>query len=72
MGGLEAVHAIKTLRPERIDQPVILTLFEQIKYYTWRYSLGDIHDPPLHMLWPDGKFGVSWPIFDMSLTRNQI
>ncbi|CAJ0549423.1 Ff.00g030360.m01.CDS01 [Fusarium sp. VM40] len=53
MGGLEAVHAIKTLRPERIDQPVILTLFEQIKYYTWRYSLGDIHDPPLHMLWPD-------------------
>jgi alpha-1,2-glucosyltransferase len=56
MGGLEAVHAIKTLRPERVDQPVILTLSEQIKYYTWRYSLGDIHDPPLHMLWPDGKF----------------
>lgn len=56
MGGLEAVHAIKTLRPERVDQPVILTLFEQIKYYTWRYSVGDIHDPPLHMLWPDGKF----------------
>ncbi|KAM0220150.1 hypothetical protein ACHAQI_000608 [Fusarium lateritium] len=53
MGGLEAVHAIKTLRPARVDQPVILTLFEQIKYYTWRHSLGDIHDPPLHMLWPD-------------------
>ncbi|KAM0350110.1 hypothetical protein ACHAPU_003273 [Fusarium lateritium] len=53
MGGLEAVHAIKTLRPERVDQPVILNLFEQTKYYAWRYSLGDVHDPPLHMLWPD-------------------
>ncbi|KAJ4270181.1 glucosyltransferase [Fusarium torreyae] len=53
MGGLEAVHAIKTLRPDRVDQPVVLTLSEQIKYYAWRYSLGDIHDPPLHMIWPD-------------------
>ncbi|KAF4339438.1 alpha-1 2 glucosyltransferase ALG10 [Fusarium beomiforme] len=53
MGGLEAVHAIKTLRPQQIDQPVILTLFEQIKYFAWRYTLGDIHDPPLHMMWPD-------------------
>ncbi|KAF4959617.1 hypothetical protein FGADI_1540 [Fusarium gaditjirri] len=53
MGGLEAVHAVKTLRPEQVDQPVILTLFRQIKYFAWRYSLGDIHDPPLHMMWPD-------------------
>ncbi|KAF9773158.1 glucosyltransferase [Fusarium sp. DS 682] len=53
MGGLEAVHAVKTLRSEQIDQPVILTLFEQLKYFAWRYSLGDIHDPPLHMMWPD-------------------
>ncbi|KAF5680089.1 alpha-1,2 glucosyltransferase ALG10 [Fusarium circinatum] len=53
MGGLEAVHAVKTLRPKQVDQPVILTLFEQIKYFAWRYSLGDIHDPPLHMMWPD-------------------
>lgn len=54
MGGVEAVHAIKTLRPERVDQPVMTTLTEQLKYYAWRYSLGDIHDPPLHMIWPDG------------------
>ncbi|KAG9504535.1 glucosyltransferase [Fusarium musae] len=53
MGGLEAVHAVKTLRPEQVDQPVILTFVEQIKYFAWRYSLGDIHDPPLHMMWPD-------------------
>ncbi|EGU81907.1 hypothetical protein FOXB_07565 [Fusarium oxysporum f. sp. conglutinans Fo5176] len=53
MGGLEAVHAVKTLRPEQVDQPVILTLFRQIKYFAWRYSIGDIHDPPLHMMWPD-------------------
>lgn len=55
MGGLEAVHAIKTLRPEHVDPPVIFTLSEQLKHYAWRYSLGDVHDPPLHMMWPDGK-----------------
>jgi alpha-1,2-glucosyltransferase len=55
MGGLEAVHAIKTLRPEGVDQPVIWTLSKQLKHYAWRYSLGDIHDPPLHAMWPDGK-----------------
>ncbi|KAI8679471.1 Dol-P-Glc:Glc(2)Man(9)GlcNAc(2)-PP-Dol alpha-1,2-glucosyltransferase [Fusarium keratoplasticum] len=53
MGGLEAVHAIKTLRPERVDQPFMSSLVEQVKYYLWRYSLGDIHDPPLNLLWPD-------------------
>ncbi|CAG7561585.1 unnamed protein product [Fusarium equiseti] len=53
MGGLEAVHAIKTLRPEHVDRPVIFTLSGQLKHYAWRYSLGDIHDPPLHMMWPD-------------------
>lgn len=60
MGGLEAVHAVKTLRPEQVDQPVILTLFRQIKYFAWRYSLGDVHDPPLHMMWPDGKPALSY------------
>lgn len=56
MGGVEAVHAIKTLRPEPVDQPVMTTLTEQLKYFAWRYSLGDIHDPPLHMIWPDGEY----------------
>ena len=58
MGGVEAVHAIKTLRPERVDQPFLFSLSDQIKYYAWRYSVGDIHDPPLHMMWPDGKYGL--------------
>jgi alpha-1,2-glucosyltransferase len=62
MGGLEAVHAVKTLRPEQVDQPVILTLFEQIKYFAWRYSVGDIHDPPLHMMWPDGTPALSYSL----------
>ncbi|CAM1511742.1 Fc.00g092550.m01.CDS01 [Cosmosporella sp. VM-42] len=53
MGGLEAIHAVKTLRPERVDQPYMTTVPEQLKFYAWRYSVGDIHDPPLHMLWPD-------------------
>lgn len=55
MGAAEAVHAVKTLRPQRVDQPFMPTLFEQVKYYAWRYSIGDVHDPPLHMLWPDGE-----------------
>lgn len=56
MGGLEAVHAVKTLRPERADQPFMATLTEQVKFYAWRYSVGDVHDPPLNLAWPDGKF----------------
>lgn len=55
MGGAEAIHAIKTLRPKRPEQPAMDTLSEQLKYYLWRYSLGDVHDPPLDCLWPDGK-----------------
>ncbi|QPH17901.1 hypothetical protein C2857_002817 [Epichloe festucae Fl1] len=53
MGGLEAVHAIKTLRPERVNQPFMTSLGEQLKFYTWRYSMGDVHDPPLGLAWPD-------------------
>lgn len=55
MGGLEAAHAVKTLRPERVDQPFFLTLWEKLKYFTWRYSVGDVHDVPLDRAWPDGK-----------------
>ncbi|UNI13274.1 glucosyltransferase [Purpureocillium takamizusanense] len=53
MGGLEAVHAVKTLRPERADQPFMTTLGDQIKYFAWRYSVGDIHDLPLRHAWHD-------------------
>ena len=55
MGGLEAVHAIKTLTPERVDQPFMATLGAQLKFYFGRYSVGDVHDPPLGLAWPDGK-----------------
>ncbi|OAQ90118.1 glucosyltransferase [Purpureocillium lilacinum] len=53
MGGLEAVHAVKTLRPERVDQPFMTTLWAQLKYFAWRYSVGDIHDLPLSHAWHD-------------------
>ncbi|KAI0841346.1 glycosyltransferase family 59 protein [Hypoxylon sp. FL0890] len=52
MGGLEAVHGIKTLRPEPIATPAFTTLSQQIQFYAWRYSLGDIHDPPLNLTFP--------------------
>ena len=54
LGGLEAVHAVKTLRPQRVDEPSINTVWGRIKFFSWRYSLGDIHDPPSHASWEDG------------------
>ncbi|KAG6224291.1 hypothetical protein E4U34_000451 [Claviceps purpurea] len=53
MGGLEAVHAIKTLRPERVDRPFMPTLTAQLKFSYWRYSVGDVHDATLGLAWPD-------------------
>ncbi|KID97897.1 Alpha-1,2 glucosyltransferase alg-10, partial [Metarhizium majus ARSEF 297] len=53
MGGLEAVHALKTLRPQHVEQPFMTTLTDQVKFYAWRYSVGDVHDPPLNLAWPD-------------------
>ncbi|KAG6031186.1 hypothetical protein E4U41_007660 [Claviceps citrina] len=53
MGGLEAIHAIKMLRPARVDQPPVATLGAQLKFYSWRYSVGHVHDPPLGLAWPD-------------------
>ncbi|KAF9874698.1 alpha- glucosyltransferase alg10 [Colletotrichum karsti] len=56
MGGLEAVSAIKSLRPAPADKPKFKGLSDCVKYYAWRYSLGDIHDPPLNTAWPDDLF----------------
>ncbi|TQW00477.1 glucosyltransferase [Cordyceps javanica] len=53
MGGLETVHAVKTLRPKRVDQPTMTTLGEKCRYFAWRYSVGDIHDLPIHKSYPD-------------------
>ncbi|KAI1348204.1 DIE2/ALG10 family-domain-containing protein [Xylaria sp. FL0043] len=52
MGGLEVVHAIKTLSPEPVETPTFQTTSEQIKFYAWRYSLGDIHDVSLSLAQP--------------------
>lgn len=54
MGGLEAVHAVKMLRPKKVTQPFMSTLGAQLKFFAWRYSVGDIHDLPLHMAYPEG------------------
>ncbi|KAM3536278.1 hypothetical protein MY4038_000436 [Beauveria bassiana] len=53
LGGLEAVHAVKTLRPDRVNQPVMKTMRERCQYFAWRYSVGDIHDLPTHRAYPD-------------------
>ncbi|PSS05152.1 DIE2/ALG10 family-domain-containing protein [Coniella lustricola] len=47
MGGLEAVHAVKLLRPPptSLGQSDRETKF---KFYLWRYSQGSVHDPPLN------------------------
>lgn len=58
MGGLEAVQAVKTLRPKRVDQPFMTGLFQQLTWYAWRYSLGEVHDVPLHDTWPEGELLV--------------
>jgi alpha-1,2-glucosyltransferase len=54
MGGLEVVYAVKTLLPEPVDQPSATTLVAQIKFFAARYTVGDVHDPPANLAWPDG------------------
>ena len=55
MGGLEVVDAVKTLKPVPV-QPHFTTLLQMLKYYDWRYSVGDVHDPPLSYSSPDGMY----------------
>lgn len=54
MGGLEVVHAVKTLRPKKVAKPKATTLWEQLKQFGWRYSVGDIHDLSVCRAYPDG------------------
>ncbi|KAK1988870.1 DIE2/ALG10 family protein [Colletotrichum cereale] len=56
MGGLEAVAAVKALRPRPVSKADMTTLGEYVRFYTWRYSVGDVHDPPLNIAWPDDIF----------------
>ncbi|KAI0521413.1 DIE2/ALG10 family-domain-containing protein [Xylaria bambusicola] len=52
MGGLEVVYAIKTLKPAPVETPKFQTLSDQIGFYAWRYSLGDVHDVSLSLAQP--------------------
>lgn len=56
MGGLEVISAIKTLNPEIVETPKFQTVSEQLRFYAWRYSLGDIHDPSLTLVEPVGRW----------------
>lgn len=56
MGGLEVFHSVKTMKPAPVDKPELNTLTQVIRHYAWRYSLGEIHDPPLNIAFIDGRF----------------
>lgn len=62
MGGLEAVHAVKLLRPPptSLGQSDRETRF---KFYLWRYSQGSVHDPPLNKAGLEGELDSA---FDFS------
>ncbi|KAH8680823.1 DIE2/ALG10 family-domain-containing protein [Xylariales sp. PMI_506] len=53
MGGLEAIQAIRDIKLDTAEAPASTAVLDQIKFYAWRYSLGDIHDPSLNKAWPD-------------------
>ncbi|KAL7932992.1 glycosyltransferase family 59 protein [Trichoderma chlorosporum] len=53
MGGLEAVHSVKSLRPSFVAQPPMTTLMEQLSFFIKRWSAGHVHDLPLHMAYPE-------------------
>jgi len=56
MGGLEAAHAIRLLRPPPVQPPKgPLSFAEHVRFYVWRDSVGDMHDPELNTAWPEGK-----------------
>lgn len=55
MGGLEAVGALKTLRPPPVDRPPMHSVTEHAKFFAWRSSLGDVHDPTLDVASPHGE-----------------
>ncbi|KAG9251942.1 DIE2/ALG10 family-domain-containing protein [Emericellopsis atlantica] len=52
-GGLEAVHAVKTLHPRKASAPQGLTLWEKLKFSLGRWTNGDVHDLPLNVAWED-------------------
>jgi len=55
LGGMESVAAIQALKPAAVEVPRFNNILELVEFYAGRYSVGDIHDPPLNMAWLDGK-----------------
>lgn len=68
MGGLEVIQSIKALNPTPVDTPAFQTVSEQLKFYVWRYSLGDIHDPSLGLALPIGRYKSQRTLTEVSLT----
>jgi alpha-1,2-glucosyltransferase len=63
LGGIEAVHAVKTIRPRRVDKPMTSDAIEHAKFVLWRYSVGDVHDPPLSQgAGPEGLLPCPIPV----------
>lgn len=56
LGGLEAVEAAKAVPAVRPQPPSQGDLMANIKYFAWRSSLGEIHDPALDQAYLDGEF----------------
>lgn len=54
MGGLEAVHAIKCLKPTSVEQPHDIALLSRLRFNIREWSAGAIYDPPLSQAWPEG------------------
>ncbi|KAI1176059.1 DIE2/ALG10 family-domain-containing protein [Nemania sp. FL0916] len=52
LGGLEVIQTLKALNPEPVETPKFEAISDQIKFYAWRYSLGEIHDPSLSFAQP--------------------
>ncbi|KAL7924472.1 glycosyltransferase family 59 protein [Trichoderma austrokoningii] len=59
MGGLEAVHAVKSLRPKAVAQPHMTSLSEQLSFFFKRWSVGHVHDLPLNMAYPEDMLFTS-------------
>lgn len=56
MGATEAVHAIRSLNPAPVEPPKgPLGFVEHVKFYAWRDSVGELHDPELNNSGPQGS-----------------
>ncbi|KAK3338050.1 DIE2/ALG10 family-domain-containing protein [Neurospora tetraspora] len=58
MGGLEAAHVVRGLKPKPVPEretPSIslASVGEFFGFWLKRYAVGDVHDPPVDMAWPD-------------------